>query len=191
MIPPWSHSGVLPPFVGIDPTGNAGSSPYNASCSDVANRFGTSSTRVSLLQGWIRYRSALQAIGVINGFQWLDGSFLEDAESRLGRPPNDIDLVTFANRPLGTTNFNSFVQANFSLFSSIATGRDFSCDAYFVDLDKPASLIVDDTRYWYGLFSHRRSTFEWKGMIQVPLQSDDGEAMTILNSRGAQYASET
>ena len=191
MIPPWSHSGVLPPFVGADPTGRAGSSPYEASCSEVANRFGTSDARILLLQSWIRYRSALQAIGFIDGFQWLDGSFLEDAESRLGRPPNDIDLVTFARRPPGLTDFNSFVQTNFSLFSSIAAAKSFSCDAYFVDLDKPANLIVDDTRYWYGLFSHRRSTFEWKGMIQVPLQSDDGEAVIILNSRGAQYAPET
>jgi hypothetical protein len=191
MIPPWSHSGVLPPFVGADPTGRAGSSPYEASCSEVASRFGTSDARILLLQSWIKYRLALQDLGVIDGFQWLDGSFLEDAESRLGRPPNDIDLVTFAQRPLGLIDFNSFVQKNFSLFSSTATGKNFSCDAYFVDLDKPANLIVDDTRYWYGLFSHRRSTFEWKGMIQVPLQSDDGAAMSILNSRGAQHASKT
>jgi hypothetical protein len=27
------------------------------------------------------------------------------------------------------------------------------------------------TRYWFGLFSHRRATQQWKGMLELPLGS--------------------
>ncbi|MDA1231040.1 MAG: hypothetical protein O2856_09720 [Planctomycetota bacterium] len=30
----------------------------------------------------------------MTGFQWLDGSFLEDIELGDGRPPRDLDVVT-------------------------------------------------------------------------------------------------
>jgi hypothetical protein len=49
-----------------------------------------------------------------------------------------------------------------------------------VDLDKKPFLIVDDTRYWFGLFSHQRVTSLWKGMLSVSLQSDDDAARSLL-----------
>ena len=58
----------------------------------------------------------------------------------------------------------------------------FMCDAYFVDLLKPPELLVDDTRYWFGLFSHQRETALWKGMLQVPLCSDDDAAKAFLDT---------
>jgi len=39
---------------------------------------------------------------------------------------------------------------------------------------------VKDTSYWYGLFSHQRETAVWKGMIELPLASDDEAAVKIL-----------
>jgi hypothetical protein len=46
-----------------------------------------------------------------------------------------------------------------------STKANFKCDAYYVDLDVVhTTAIVDQTRYWFGLFSHRR-TGVWKGML--------------------------
>jgi hypothetical protein len=45
----------------------------------------------------------------------------------------------------------------------------FKCDAYFVDLSTEPASVVDQARYWFGLFSHRREG-QWKGMLQVSLQ---------------------
>jgi hypothetical protein len=38
------------------------------------------------------------------------------------------------------------------------------------------------TRYWFGLFSHRRSDGIWKGMLQVRLEdvADDAAAIAAL-----------
>jgi hypothetical protein len=47
--------------------------------------------------------------------------------------------------------------------------------------------IVAQARYWYGLFSHRRVTGEWKGMLEVPLQvtTADAAAEALLAPGGA------
>lgn len=74
-----------------------------------------------------------------------------------------------------------------------------SCGAcYPIDLDKPPELLVDDSRYWFGLFSHQRETSLWKGMIKVPMQAqaDDDSALELLDQferelEGGQNAQET
>jgi hypothetical protein len=54
--------------------------------------------------------------------------------------------------------------------------------------------VVDDTRYWLGLFSHQRDTLLWKGILKVAMADDnDGAALTLLNERehqqgGVRYA---
>ena len=56
---------------------------------------------------------------------------------------------------------------------------------HWVDLSVPAPLYhVDQTRYWFGLFSHRRATQQWKGMLELPLGSlaEDHEAANLLRS---------
>jgi hypothetical protein len=52
-----------------------------------------------------------------------------------------------------------------------------------VDLSQPPTHVVGQTRYWFGLFSHKRSTFQWKGMLEVTLGTlaDDANAAKILN----------
>jgi hypothetical protein len=45
----------------------------------------------------------LHAAGIIDGFQWLDGSFLENIESLESRSPRDIDVVTFYYLPPNQT----------------------------------------------------------------------------------------
>jgi hypothetical protein len=91
------------------------------------------------------------------------------------RPPADVDLVTFAELPVGATGSVFAVQRP-DLFDPSQTRQRYSCDAYFVDLtffrQYPAKL-VERTRYWFGLFSHQRTSHLWKGLLQLPLISDD------------------
>ncbi|MGQ4274979.1 DUF6932 family protein [Terrihabitans sp. B22-R8] len=173
MIPPFNISGVLPPFVGENSTNKAAMSPYKGDFSDLAISLGTTPQRVALLQGLAAYRTALRKAGFAEGFQWIDGSFVEDVETLKKRPPNDIDVVTFAALPSSPTEQAEIFEKHGMLFDPGETKRIFQCDAYFVDLAKPPALLVKDTCYWFGLFGHQRVTSLWKGMIEVPLSSDD------------------
>jgi hypothetical protein len=73
--------------------------------------------------------------------------------------------------------------ANADLFNRNRTKELFKCDAFFVDLDKHPELLVDDTRYWFGLFSHQRETALWKGMIKISMQTqaEDDAAAALLD----------
>ena len=173
MIPKLSASGALPPFMGADATQRADCSPYIASMSELGEAFVHSVERATLMTGLLNYRAALRAAGVTDGFQVIDGSFTEDCERLRGRAPSDIDLVTFASLPVIRSQAAQFLQANMGLFTPALTKRNFACDAYFIDLGKPPPLLVSDTTYFMGLFSHQRVTALWKGAVQVPLVSDD------------------
>ena len=175
MIPPFNPSGVLPPYVGKDATVRALVSSYDVTASELVGRFATSPERVAVLTGLLTYRAQLHAIGIVRGYQWLDGSFVEDVETLEGRPPGDVDVVTFASRPMGATDalaWAAFFQAHINCFNPKFLKANLKCEAYYVDLDRRPDLIVSDTQYWCGLFSHRRTGL-WKGMLRLPLASDD------------------
>lgn len=195
MIPQMNASQVLPPFVGEDPGMKAAMSPYKVSVLAVVERFATSLARVEILRGLLSYRQALVGVGLGAGYQWLDGSFVEDVEVARQRAPRDIDIVTFASTPADPVERDAWIQANMRLFDPRATKRDYMCDAYFVDLRNRPELLVDDTRYWFGLFSHQRETALWKGILQVPIASDDVLAVAKLDmialALEAQNAQET
>ena len=91
-IPAWNALGLLPP---IDPTTPTAveRSPYPVSLKDLVLRFGTSPERKAILTGFLEYRAILHQFGVQHGFQWLDGSFMEEIEILEGRPPMDLDVV--------------------------------------------------------------------------------------------------
>ncbi|AXW22519.1 hypothetical protein CJO86_02345 [Ralstonia solanacearum] len=176
---------VLPPYTGDDPTQMATMSPYKAEFLEFAQQFATSQHRADLLNGLIAYRDALRNIGLTQGFQWFDGSFVEDVEQSRGRPPADIDVVTFAYGPqfADPLGYSAWFGQNQALFNHRETKRLHNCDAYFVDMNKlRPDLLVDRTRYWFGLFSHQRATALWKGMVQVPLLSDDIQASAMLQN---------
>src|ERR1019366_5862769 len=97
-IPPFSSDGLLPPYLGSSPGEQAGlMSPYRASVTELVAHFATSPERVAILDGFLRYRADLQAFGLVDGFQWIDGSFVERTDAV--RPPHGVDLVTFFQRP--------------------------------------------------------------------------------------------
>lgn len=184
MIPSNSHDGVLPPFFpGSSPHDPTAVSPYRVSLKDVAERYTTSEHRKKILKGLVEYRSALRAAGFTAGFQWIDGSFVEDCESVRGRPPSDVDIITFSVRPDEFTDlalWRQYVQARPDLFDPETTKTLYKCDAYFVDLRTHPVHIVNNTRYWFGLFSHQRDTYLWKGMLEIPLTLEDDEVVAFL-----------
>lgn len=189
MIPNRNHSGVLPPFLpGTSPEMPGAMAPYKASLLDVAQRFATSGQRIAALKGLVAYRDALRTAGIVNGFQWIDGSFVEDCERNRGRPPKDIDLITFSVRPANIGNneqWREFIGSRPDLFDPEESKKSYSCDAYFVDLAVHPVYLVSQTRYWFGLFSHQRDTFLWKGMLEVALAQDDSEVKGFLNREAA------
>ncbi|MGB4344076.1 MAG: hypothetical protein WBJ03_10720 [Moraxellaceae bacterium] len=184
MIPSNSHDGVLPPFVPEGtPQDPAAVAPYRADLMEVAQRYSTSAPRREILQGLVAYRAALRAVGIDVGFQWVDGSFVEDCEAIRGRAPSDVDVITFSVRPQELSDpelWIQFINSRPDLFDPETTKKLYKCDAYFVDLRAHPIHIVNQTRYWFGLFSHQRDTFLWKGMIEIPLASEDGAVAAFL-----------
>ncbi|TVL29641.1 DUF6932 family protein [Shewanella xiamenensis] len=186
MIPAFEQSGVLPPFIGDSPTVAANQAPYKVSLAEFVSHFSTSPERIRILIGLLQYRIELKAKGIVVGFQWVDGSFVEDVEKVRGRAPNDVDLVTFAERPVGFSeiDWNSFFNQNQGLFSPASLKAKYKCDAYYVDLALQPKLLVSRTTYWFGLFSHQRETSLWKGMLQIDLSYDEEPLLTALVQGG-------
>jgi hypothetical protein len=191
MIPAHNQSGVLPPFIpGATPVDGGAMAPYPVTLIDIGRRFATNEKRKQILQGLTSYRKALREVGIVEGFQWLDGSFVEKVETTRGRPPNDIDIVTFSYRPKEskeTNDWRQLIHSRPDLFDPEVSKNRYHCDAYFVDMSVHPRLLVDQTKYWFGLFSHQRETFLWKGMLEVSLEEDESYLMAYL-SEGDRHA---
>lgn len=174
-IPNWNAQGVLPPNDPLNPT-SAERSPYIVSLTDFVLHFGTTTKRQAILIGLLDFRATLHAAGLANGFQWVDGSFLEDIEKTESRAPSDMDVVTFFHLPLGQSQ-KSFASVHPRLFDHADTKNRFHVDAYFVPLDdNPPACLVQRSAYWYSVWSHRRNGL-WKGYLQIDLaQTDDATA---------------
>jgi hypothetical protein len=185
MIPAFTSSGVLPPFVGHSAADAKGVSPYYTTIYEVVSQLGRTPERIALCRGLLKLRKELRSIGIDQGVQWLDGSFCEDVETTRARPPADIDVVTLLVRPNShkdDSSWKGFVTANAHLFDSAQAKSHFGCDAYFIDLHSPADFTIAQITYWFGLFTHQRVTHLWKGILQIPLESDDAVAEQLLNS---------
>lgn len=190
MIPPFNDSGFLPPYTGENSTIDTLVSPYRTTMLNFATRFATSPERRAILRGLLAYRAALGAVGIADGYQWLNGSFCSDIERLETRPPGDIDVVTYACRPAhakGSDEFKRFVAANLDVFHPIRTKDLFKVDAYFTDLDIRPHRLVDRASYWHGVFGHQRVTSLWKGMVRVDLQCDDAAALQHLDGLDAEH----
>ena len=177
-VPAFTMAGLLPPYCGADPSQQNLMAPYPTTVEVLAQQFSATPARRAILQGLLAFRQGLNQAGLCDGFQWLNGSFMEQVEVREGRDPGDIDVVTFHRRPphvRADALWQVFFNSNAQLFQPVHNRSRFHCHAYFVDLDTDAAWLVAQARYWYGLFSHRRVTGEWKGLVEVPLalsQSD-------------------
>ena len=109
------------------------------------------------------------------GFQWIDGSFIENIETIHCRDPRDIDVVTFFHLPEGDTQQTLYERAPL-LFNPANTKKSYRVDAHYVPLNAmtPESL-VDQAAYWYSVWSHRRRG-QWKGYVRIDLSSTDDQA---------------
>jgi hypothetical protein len=180
-IPDWDIHGILPPIRPGEAPVSSDRSPYRTSADGLCLRFGQTAERRHILRGLIRLRAELQQAGVTNGFQWVDGSFAEDVEASQGRPPGDIDVVTFA--PLGDAKRQQqLVAAHPDLFDPGRAKVHFLVDHYMVATDvtfdaDQASWVA----YWYSMWSHRRDDRRWKGFVQLSLAEDDSNATAWLS----------
>lgn len=183
-IPAWNSAGVLPPIRPSTPGHSTDRSPYVVDLAMVFDRFATSPERMVILDGLLRFRADLHSAGITSGFQWLDGSFLEQVEILENRAPRDMDVVTFFNLPQGQDQ-RSLLQLHGLLFDQKHVKATYAMDAYFVPLGGPLDAgAVQRVSYWYSMWSHRRDGL-WKGFVQVNLDpSQDGDARTILNFAG-------
>ena len=162
--------GLLPPIDSEQPT-SADRSPYTVALLDVVMRFSTSPNRQTILTGFLEYRAALHNMGITDGFQWLDGSFLEDVETLERRPPVDIDVVTFLRSPAGFVPTPEQV----AILDHDSAKQQFHVDSFFVEIDKlPPETVVSQSAYWYSMWSHRRNQ-AWKGYLQVDLAPDQDQ----------------
>ena len=180
MIPGWNISDVLPPIRPGERGSSPDRSPYRVSLSQVVERFATSPKRINILEGLLEYRRALHSLNILTGFQWLDGSFMENVETLESRPPNDVDAVLFCYLPDGTDQ-QKLVTDHPELFYPAQAKSRFNVDAYICILGEPTSdYHVERIAYWYSMWSHRRGGL-WKGFIQVALSaSEDDEAAILL-----------
>ena len=181
-IPAFDHNLVLPPHLG-NPTLPSDVSPYQCSSLELCERFATSSNRIEILKGFLNFRGELTKHGLTTGFQWLDGSFLEDVETRESRPPNDLDAVTvYWGYDL---DFQRGLVSGFPEFAdSRLSKQNFLLDHYPFNAGRSAEFAVNYSRYWVQLFSHNRESV-WKGMLQILLNTpdEDAEAMEYLNAK--------
>ena len=181
MIPNFDHNFVLPSHMG-NPTLPDQVSPYKCTTEELCITFATSAKRIEILKGFLLFREQLTKFGLVNGFQWLDGSFLEDVETRENRPPNDLDMVTvywgynLAFQLQLIVDFPDFVDVKLSK-------RNYKLDHYPFDAEHSPLNTVEYTRYWIQLFSHNRDAV-WKGMLHIDLNTpiEDQKAIQFLNS---------
>lgn len=180
-IPAWNTAGLLPAHDALNPV-SASRSPYQVSVVDLVLQLANSPERRVIAGGLLRYRAALHAAGFVNGFQWVDGSYCTDIETLEGRPPQDIDVVTFLESPEWMDR-NAVAVASPELFFSDEAKQQFSCDAYVVDLrDATAELLISQAAYWSSVWGHTRSG-TWKGFLQLDLSPDmDADARDLLDA---------
>ena len=170
-IPAWNPEGIVPPIAPGEEGHSRRRSPYLVSPLEVVTHFAITPQRQNILKGWLQYRARLYHAGLNDGFQWVDGSFLEDAENEYGGAPGDIDIVTFFELPGGVSQAE-FDGQHPDLFDPNVTRQQFRVDAYGIELGISLdNSLISDISYWYSMWSHRRHDHRWKGFLQVTLDT--------------------
>ena len=166
-VPDFDHNDVLPPHVG-DVTVSSNMSPYRVTTLELVMKLGTSIERRVILIGLLDMRDDLRRIGFSDGFQWIDGSFVEDVAKWRGDDPHDVDVVTFCLPVVLPTADPALLGV---LRDHGATKTRYRVDHQIVSLGSPPERVVDSSRFWFGLFSHQRGTAVWKGMLHIDLMT--------------------
>ncbi len=186
-VPDFNSVGVLPPHsefrVGV-PITLADISPFPATALEVCQKLGNTPDRREILYGWLQFRKLLRDIGHDGGFQWVDGSFTEDAEKNRGRSPSDIDVVSFL--PPAPANLDPAILQ--VIADQNITKKNYKVHHMIVRLNWSGDILVEHTRFWWGLLSHRKDDGIWKGMLKIDLNTiaNDADANNHLVSLGLQ-----
>ncbi len=181
ILPAWDASGMLPPIMPGVSDGSPARSPYSIDVCRFVERFATTPERKDILQGFLQYRSLLYEQAITEGFQWVDGSFLENIEVLEQRNPQDVDVVTFFRLPAGKSQADLI-----DVLDSVVVKKQYHVDGYYVELGKPMDAWnVKHISYWYSMWSHRRDS-RWKGFVQIPLnkQADEIAKTLFADSKG-------
>lgn len=179
-VPIWNSNGLLPSYIG-NPAANSMRSPYRCSLAELVSQFGFTVARRRILSGFLDFRDALHQAGVLQGLQWVNGSFVEDVMQRRRREPGDIDVVTFYYLPSGHTQ-ETLRNAFPDLFTPGRAKQLYHSDAHFMEPNTYSMPdLVRHIAYWTNLWGHTRETYEWKGYLQIDLaNSQDATARNIL-----------
>lgn len=180
-------SGIVPPIRPGQPGSHQDRSPYRAGLDEFISRFALNADRVRILQGLMRYRNDLRSAGIVDGFQWLNGSFLEHVEDTESRSPRDIDIVTFFYLPAGQTQ-QSFLPTVMHLFDTTTCKNNYFVDGYPHILGEPHDeKRIRQASYWYSMWSHLRDG-TWKGFVQIDLDSRlDAMCNTLLQQAAVRW----
>jgi hypothetical protein len=183
-LPDWNSQGILPPILPDVGATSPRRSPYQIDLFMLLDRFASSPERKRILEGFLNFRQLLHSLGIARGFQWLDGSFLENIEILEKRPPNDMDVVTFYELPAGMSQASLCEKTGDELALHNLKEKHL-IDAYFCELGQPLDARqTKNLTYWYSMWSHRRDGL-WKGFVQVDLaQTYDGKALEMLATLG-------
>lgn len=185
MIPPFDHNNVLPPYQGSSPAKDGALSPYRCTILEFCQRFATSDKRISILKDFVAFRLKCHEVGIRDGFQWIDGSFIEDIMARESREPNDIDVVSF----VFGFSANPYLIANVKrklpeFLDPVLSKAHYQVDHYPLEADASPKITIEMVKYWNQLFGHNRKGV-WKGMVEIPLHDttdEDTEALNYLNT---------
>jgi hypothetical protein len=180
-LPAWNNAGILPPIKPGEPGHSPYRSPYEVDLIAFIDVFSLSPDRIKILDGFLRFREALQRLGLTSGFQWLDGSFLENIETLENRSPGDMDVVTFFYLPQGESQRYLYAKAP-DLFDRQYLRETYNIDGYYKQLG--GAFDVNNIKYisyWYSMWAHRRNGL-WKGFVQIDLsQPTEASAKAVLN----------
>ncbi len=131
----------------------------------------------------IAYREIISRDEYVVGVQLLDGSFVENVEAIGNREPADIDLFSLVAPPQKyLADFSLWENHGAGYWNTEIVNRDlnkerFALDTYgiIMDASMPLYEMLMNVTYWYGLFSHQRETFQWKGFVVVDINAADDE----------------
>ncbi|MGN7612591.1 DUF6932 family protein [Magnetococcales bacterium HHB-1] len=174
MIPDFNTQGLIPPYISKSKTGDT-CSPYKVCIMNLVKRFAPiSSKRAYLLQGLLQFRAKLRQCGFLNGYQWIDGSFVENVEYCRERPPKDIDLVTFFC--LSQLNAEGLKYSYGEKYNYIR--GEYHCDTFWVNLELERADLIELVTFWFGFYSHTR-TEQHKGLLQLDLDTVDADQAAL------------
>ncbi|MCL1894825.1 MAG: hypothetical protein FWG02_11460 [Holophagaceae bacterium] len=176
----WDSSGVLPKVIGSG-LAIGEQSPFRVTLLDVADLFVVSKERLDIFRGFINYRKALHETGICEGFQWINGSFVEDVEVFRGTPPHDIDIVTFTYLPKDCNDQHDLYSRHPELFDPTQTKAKYRVDGYLELLGQPMTVkMVHKVTYWHNLWSHQRGSFAEKGFVELDLSPEEDSSADVI-----------